>query len=103
MTLGNPDVVLYRLALLPIELAEIRGDAWHVESFPMLRFSMVRALFMVKMKDRWSIDQATSWPSRTQLEAKPGGFLHRDNALSCAVIRFGSVADVNVDRVGPRP
>ena len=53
ITLGNPDVVLYRLALLPIELAEIRGDAWHVELFPRLRFSMVRALFMVKTKYCW--------------------------------------------------
>jgi hypothetical protein len=35
---GDADVVLYGLALLPIELAEIRGSVWHVESAPGLRF-----------------------------------------------------------------
>jgi hypothetical protein len=48
VTVGDAYVVLYGLALLPIELAEIRGDAWHVESFPGLCLSMVRALFTVK-------------------------------------------------------
>ena len=35
---GNAHVVLYGLALLPIELAEIRGGVWHVESVPGLCF-----------------------------------------------------------------
>jgi hypothetical protein len=35
---GDADVVLNGLALLPIELAEIRGSVWHVESAPGLCF-----------------------------------------------------------------
>ena len=35
---GHADAVLNSLALLPIELAEIRGGAWHVESAPGLCF-----------------------------------------------------------------
>ena len=34
ITLGNPDVMLYRLALFLIELAEMRSAAWHVDALP---------------------------------------------------------------------